>query len=240
MAAPNPVNFYSPIDLQENELRKHVVEKIAGNASTPAEARFWYDTVAKKIKYYNGTSVVTVGDQTPGAMTYRGTIPITATEPVAPATGDVYIFSGAGVTTNFGAQDVQAGDFVVYNGATWDVIQGNVVIASTTAAGIVELATDAETQAGTDATRAVTPEGLANDYLAKGITASQSIAQNLTANTDVTYTFTNLASVMSFIVLNSTGDQIFLDARKTGANTVRLNSNVALTGVEVLATGTLG
>lgn len=47
-----------------------------------------------------------------------------------------------------------------WNGATWETIGGQPA-ASTTVAGIVELATTAETITGTDATRAVTPAGLA-------------------------------------------------------------------------------
>ena len=45
-------------------------------------------------------------------------------------------------------------------GTQWELLNPAVAAASDTAAGIVELATTAETTTGTDATRAVTPDGL--------------------------------------------------------------------------------
>lgn len=54
------------------------------------------------------------------------------------------------------------GDWVINTGSAWDKLSVGATFspASTTAAGIVELSTDAETQAGTDATVAVTPASL--------------------------------------------------------------------------------
>ena len=54
------------------------------------------------------------------------------------------------------------GDWVLSNGSSWSKIPVGATYppASTTVAGIVELATDAETQTGTSATLAVTPAGL--------------------------------------------------------------------------------
>ena len=49
----------------------------------------------------------------------------------------------------------------VWDGSGWTVVGYRPAGASTTAAGIVELATSAETTTGTDTTRAVTPAGLA-------------------------------------------------------------------------------
>lgn len=54
------------------------------------------------------------------------------------------------------------GDWVLCTGVIWERVATGPALspASTTQAGIVELATNAETQAGTDATLAVTPAGL--------------------------------------------------------------------------------
>ena len=54
------------------------------------------------------------------------------------------------------------GDWVLCTGVIWERVATGATFspASTTAAGIVELATDAETQSGADATRAVTPASL--------------------------------------------------------------------------------
>jgi len=59
----------------------------------------------------------------------------------------------------------------VSNGSVWKQItsSGTVASASDTVAGIVELATAAETTTGTDATRAVTPDGLAGSNFGKRV-----------------------------------------------------------------------
>jgi hypothetical protein len=75
------------------------------------------------------------------------------------ATGDLIYRSGAGVTSRLaiGTTDqilaVQAGV------PAW-IANPSATTADTSTAGIVELATTAETETGTDATRAVTPDGL--------------------------------------------------------------------------------
>ena len=74
------------------------------------------------------------------------------------------ITSVAGTYTPPGGTQVSAnvGDWFLSDGSAWEYLPvgPNVGAASDTVAGIVELATDAETQTGTDATRAVTPAGL--------------------------------------------------------------------------------
>lgn len=52
--------------------------------------------------------------------------------------------------------------------ANWDVLSVEITAATTSAQGIVELATSAETQTGTDAVRAVTPAGLAATAVYQG------------------------------------------------------------------------
>ena len=61
------------------------------------------------------------------------------------------------------------GDWLLSNGALWEFLNVGVDIAnaSTSAPGIVQLATNAQTQTGTDATLAVTPTGAASTYLRK-------------------------------------------------------------------------
>ena len=77
---------------------------------------------------------------------------------------------GAGTIVKNGGVALAAGDIVGdghqlilrYDlaGTQWELLNPAVAAASDTAAGIVELATTAETTTGTDATRAVTPDGL--------------------------------------------------------------------------------
>lgn len=108
-----------------------------------------------------------------GLLDYQGAIDA-STNPNFPAAskGDVYKISIAGKIGGASGTDVQAGDEIIANadnaggtlasvGASWDIVQGNVLAASTTVAGYVELATQAETEAKTDTVRAVTPASLA-------------------------------------------------------------------------------
>lgn len=127
------------------------------------------------------------GSQAALLSSVSGADTITATAPAAVtayAAGQEFAFIAAGdntgaVTLNIsslGAKDVtrqgstalsagaiKSGELVVvrYDGTRFQVI-GKYSAASDTVAGLVELATSAETQTGTDTARAVTPAGLAS------------------------------------------------------------------------------
>ena len=60
-----------------------------------------------------------------------------------------------------------AGQVLTYNGANW--INQTIPSASEAVKGIIQLATDAEVKAGTDALKTITPKTLADNYLAKNI-----------------------------------------------------------------------
>lgn len=109
-----------------------------------------------------------------GLLDYKGAIDASA-NPNFPAAskGDTYRISVAGKIGGASGTVVQAGDWITANadnaggtlasvGTSWDVIQSNLEAASTTVAGYVELATQAETAAKTDTVRAVTPASLAD------------------------------------------------------------------------------
>lgn len=86
--------------------------------------------------------------------------------------GDVWRISVAGT---LGGEAVAVGDtiraLVDTPGSTasnWGILQANAVAASTTTSGLVELATTAETQTGTDTDRAVVPAALAATAVYQG------------------------------------------------------------------------
>lgn len=118
------------------------------------------------VKEYVDTKVT-------GLLEYKGAIDASG-NPNFPAAvvGDTYRISVAGKIGGAAGTVVQAGDWITANtdnaggdlatvGTSWDIIQVNVEAASTTVAGYVELATQAEAEARTDTTRAVTPASLA-------------------------------------------------------------------------------
>jgi hypothetical protein len=86
-------------------------------------------------------------------------------------------------------------------GSTWKVIDSNALVAvsaaSDTVAGIVELATAAETTTGTDATRAVTPDGLAGSNYGKRVVGLQVVASGVNVATGDAKAFFRVPSVMN-------------------------------------------
>lgn len=126
---------------------------------------------AESIKAYVDTAVTS-------GVTYQGAFDPTASagagspdlDAITSTTGDMYTVTVAG-TYNWttGSATLEVGDVliaeadgVLNNVASWTIVQNNLGAASTTVAGYVELATDAEVTTGTDNTRAITPLALAN------------------------------------------------------------------------------
>lgn len=93
--------------------------------------------------------------------------------------------------------------------------------ASESTAGKVELATTAETNTGTDNTRAVTPAGLAASNHAKKKHAAN-FGDGSATQYDFTHNFGTL-DVIARVILNSTGEDIECAIRRTDTNTVRVN-----------------
>jgi len=87
-----------------------------------------------------------------------------------------------------GPYTVNQGDWFLCDGTVWQFLNvgTDLPIASTGTAGIVELADTAETQTGTDTTRAVTPAGAAATYVPiSDFTAKGDILSATAANTQV-------------------------------------------------------
>jgi len=124
-----------------------------------------------------------------GALIFKGSKDPTAAAPASPATGDVWVMNKAGTLaaswTGAAGQIVQLHEVIAWDGAEWTVMGSTggtgvstvtataplhatgtsavaltVDAASATAAGVVQLATDAEATAGTATNRAVTPAQL--------------------------------------------------------------------------------
>ena len=223
--------FFVDINLNKNQLVDARLENInSSGVSSPATGQIIFDTGDSKLKYYNGSIWQSAESRFEGALQYKAAVAHSATAPVDPAKGDLYVFNSAGTATNFGGTVVQAGDFAIYNGSGWDIIQGNVVAASESVAGIVELATDEETITGSDTTRAVTPANITawatqtdKTVVRKRVYSSQTIS---TTPLVLTHAIGN--SDVQVQVYNSSGDMIeVLVAKGDGTITLTANSSVS-------------
>ena len=115
------------------------------------------------------------------------------------------------------------------------------VATASSVAGIIELATQAETNTGTDDARAVTPLKLAtyvsNQALAKVYFAS---ALSLVANTPLTISHNlNLQNKDAFVisVKDSAGSEVGVDVDSVNVNSLTLESSIAATNVTVTVVG---
>lgn len=55
------IPFNSNIELNKNEIQNALWHKLSSAPSSPTEGQYYYDTASKRLKYYNGTSWVTIG-----------------------------------------------------------------------------------------------------------------------------------------------------------------------------------
>jgi len=243
-------SFYHDIHLHKvSELVEARIQNIAttdrttlgGTLNTSNKGLVVFDTDLSKLFIWGGSAWQEVAASVSGAMTYKGSVAFNATEPTSPSVGDFYVFSDAGTNTWNTSDVVQAGDSAVWNGTSWDFIQGNVVDASETVKGVVELATTAEVITGTDTTRAVTAAGVAakladykaakvyyNDSVSLTANVAQSIAHNLSLQNRNAFTIN---------VMDSSHSQISVDVDSTDQNNLTITSAVALTGVKVTIIG---
>lgn len=207
-----------------------------------------WDTDLDELYAWNGSTWVRAVTTVTGAMTFRGGIAASANAPSSPANGDTYVFTSAGALNNtWSPQDTVAiGDQAVWDsaGAVWRYIQGNVVSASSSVEGIIQLATQSEVDTGTNAAKAVTPSTLAgytpDSALTRRIT--RRIPTNITslaANTPQTVTHgLNLANAADVQVQCwQGGNLIDLAVSTVSTSAISVESNVALSNVRVVCEG---
>ena len=146
-----------------------------------------------------------------------------ATDPVTPTNGQIW-------------ENTTDSVIKFYDGTATKVLVDTSVVSSETVAGLIELATQAETDAGTDTTKAITPATLAGYISGLAFSTTYGIDLNgaLTEVTRVfaggqtTYTvvhnqnFTNYVSEVKEI---STGEKVIVDVVEINANTVEVVFN---------------
>lgn len=144
--------------------------------------------------------------------------------------------------TDVAISTATSGDLLRYNGSSWvnATLAASLTAASTTASGIVELATAAEALAGTSQTLAVTPYALANAGAALTAPGRYSFPGGLIvqwgvgtaiANTDTTVTLDTawpsgaIVPPIVGVTESSTTDYYTLKARASGNTIIVTNTN---------------
>ena len=137
--------YFSSLDLNKNKIKNAVLQKTTSteaDQSQPKAGQVIFDTGSNVFKYYNGTVWQAPVSRFEGQILYKGVIAANAAAPTeTPKNGDLYVFNTAGKATNYGDMEVSSGDYAIYDGANWKVVQGNVIEASTTTKGVVRFAT---------------------------------------------------------------------------------------------------
>lgn len=183
---------------------------------------------------WNGTAFVFAVLAAQSGLTPKGNIAYNGTEPSSPVVGDLYVFSTAGTNTwASGSVAVQVADQVYWDGTVWQFLQGNTVAATEAVAGIAQIATQGQTNTGTNDTAFITPLKLASN-LSTRATAKTYFASGITLVADTPYTITHALAlqhrdsfVADFKVSNSSAD---VDFDSVDINNATVTSNVAITG----------
>lgn len=134
------VDVLVDVDFNGNELQNAVDQNLASAPANPKEGQFYWNSSTHEDMIYNGTAWVS---RTAQGTTYTEGAGIDITNAVI----SIDLATGA-----------NAGNITL---STTNGLAGNAPTASTSTAGLIEIATDTEVATGTDTSRAVTPKQLA-------------------------------------------------------------------------------
>lgn len=142
--------WFNGINLQQNQLENAVIQNLASDPSSGKAGQIYYNTADKGYKYYNGTAWVGISADAVKSIIAGNGLTSSGTDTVTISLGTPSS-SGSGSNT-FGSNGLTA---------TSHTHQISLPDASTTAKGVIEIATDAEATTGTDTTRAINAKQLA-------------------------------------------------------------------------------
>lgn len=142
--------WFNGINLQQNQLENAVIQNLASDPSSGKAGQIYYNTADKGYKYYNGTAWVGISADAVKSIVAGDGLTSSGTDTVTISLGTPSS-SGSGSNT-FGSNGLTA---------TSHTHQISLPDASTTAKGVIEIATDTEATTGTDTTRAINAKQLA-------------------------------------------------------------------------------
>ena len=185
----------------------------------------------QSVKAYVDNKIVG-GHTNKGGYNANTNTPDLDTSPSGILDGDTYVITAAGT---FFTEDIQIGDMIIAEQddptllTHWTRVNKNIpdiVSASESAQGIIEIATQAEVTAGTDDTRALTPLKLKNS----GCTKKYAEDVGNGSLTSITVNHALGSSDVTVIVYdNSTKDVVDCEQEITDTNNVELKFNIAPT-----------
>ena len=142
--------WFNNIDLQQNELQNGVIQNLAADPTGGKAGQIYYNTVDKGYRYHNGTAWVSITAEAVKSIIAGDGLTSSGTDTVTISLGNPSA-SGSGSNT-YGS-----------NSVTDDSHTHQIKLpdASESAKGVIELATDAEAETGTDTTRAINAKQLA-------------------------------------------------------------------------------
>jgi hypothetical protein len=213
--------FHVDINLDGNEIKNVLIDKVITDPVTPAVGQFWYNTTTNLLKYYDGavkvvasqawvTSQINALGQIQGGFdASSGLLPVAGDKTQGDLTtikkGDFWIITTAGTIAGIEGSDVLSiGDIIQFFGSTpataadWVGIQRNI------------------------------------DDSVLGDIISERQTVNLVANTPLNVNAASITDIFSVQTYDSTGEEIVVSLKKLGpANQITLESKKSLTNVAV-------
>jgi len=238
------------LDLTKNQIKNFAAHNVTtaqrttlgGTLGVSNKGIIVTDTDEPNVYYWNGSAWVNLSQVIANAMNLKGEISNANTNPAYPATpavGDVWI-----ITTNagtVGGTTVEVGDQLIYSTSGWFVLQANLGAASETAAGYIEIATQAETNTGTDDARAITPLKLKTNLDLNRPKIYRTTLASLASGTPTVVTHNlGLGNANDYIVqFRDSSGSIVLSDIGTSVNSITIEQNTgsALTNLEVVVIG---
>lgn len=209
--------------------------------TSPFAGQTYFNTVDNHFYGWNNTEWIKLSFVVTGGLVIKGEIANANTAPAFPASpqlGDVWFVTTTSGT--IGGITVEIGDQLVRGSTGWFVLQANTVNASTTVAGLIAIATQAEVNAGSDVNKAVTAGTLAQ-YLINRLVARKVVTQiaSLAANTvtTVTHGLGLLNSNELQVTVWQGGRRIEIDVALVSVNAITVKSLVAYSNVTVICQG---
>lgn len=228
--------FFVDLDLQKQSLLQAVVQNVAASGVvSPSIGQIIFNLQTNQLAYYNGSNWQNVSQISVDTVNYKGGIAASGTV-VSPDVGDMYIFTTSGTATNFGGVTVQAGDFAIWDGSNWDVIQKNIDYATTSTSGFVQLSTDNEAVSGSSTTKVITPSNLTawSNQTDKTVVRKRVYTNQSLSTTPLVLTHgIGSSDVVVQVYDSSTGAEIIVDVVK-GSGTVTITTNSSVTANVVI------